>query len=140
MRSLPLSLQNNNEIKVIQHCQKQTVKNILVIDDDPINRKTLALLLKSLKDFNLFEARNALLAYKVIEENEIDLIFVDFRMPHVNGLQFAEQMRAKEFNGNIVLLTGSADESITSENIEAVLFKPLRKQVLVDYLKFENIL
>ena len=137
--NLPFSLRNPNEIKIINLCSRKPVKQILVVDDNAMNRKTLSLILQSIYPFTIYEARNVRTAQDIILQNNIELIFCDYRMPMTSGLEFAEWLATQQYTGNFVLLTGSIEELETS-HVHAILFKPLRKQILEEYLKYENLL
>jgi len=63
--------------------------NCLIIDDEPIARKLLQEYMEE-TDFLLLAstAENPLKATSLLNEQEIDLIFLDVNMPKMNGFQF----------------------------------------------------
>jgi CheY-like chemotaxis protein len=65
---------------------------ILVVDDEPISRKTLSLALAktNLRCLCLEDSRMAL---KILEENPFDLIFLDAEMPGLNGFELCTELR-----------------------------------------------
>lgn len=65
---------------------------VLVIDDEPNQRRTLAIGLR-LEGFEVTVAGNAHEAFEHLLTVTVDVVLVDLMMPGVNGLDFARQMR-----------------------------------------------
>jgi two-component system, LytTR family, response regulator len=58
----------------------------LIVDDEPLARKTLRLLLEKDGEIEILgECRNGAEAVKQISEQSPDLVFLDVQMPHMNG-------------------------------------------------------
>ncbi|MDY6783233.1 MAG: PAS domain S-box protein [Cyanobacteriota bacterium] len=68
---------------------------ILVVDDEPYNRQLLLKLLEPL-DFELEEASNGRDAIAIWERWKPHLIFMDIRMPILDGYEATRQIRQKE--------------------------------------------
>jgi PAS domain S-box-containing protein len=68
---------------------------ILVVDDEPFNRQLLIQLLEPL-GFELQEASNGQEAIEVWETGQPHLIFMDMRMPILNGYEATKQIRVME--------------------------------------------
>jgi len=66
--------------------------NILVVDDEAISRRavTYALEKARLKPVNV---EDPLVAFKMLSENEFDLIFLDVDMPGMNGFELCSKLR-----------------------------------------------
>jgi PleD family two-component response regulator len=83
---------------------------ILVVDDDPVSRKTLrtALGKAHLKAVALGDPE---LALKVLAENRFDLVFSDVNMPGMNGYDFCKALRAQPTNKTtpVVFVTSASD-------------------------------
>jgi CheY-like chemotaxis protein len=63
---------------------------VLVVDDNPMARSTAVHLFEDL-GFKVLDAYNGRAALRLIEAHpEIQLLFVDVRMPGMNGLELAE--------------------------------------------------
>lgn len=67
-------------------------KRILIVDDEPFNRKLLQSMLKD-KNVSLMEATNGLEAVEAVEENEFDVVLMDVRMPELNGIEATKRIR-----------------------------------------------
>ncbi len=72
---------------------------------------------------------NPLEALSFVEKNNIDLVFIDVQMPHLNGLDFIESLRAKKGSDipKFVLTTGYDEYALSGFEQGAVdyLLKPV---------------
>ncbi len=113
---------------------------ILVVDDNPVNRRILTEQL-TMWGFDCVAADGgaeglAILGAAADIAVTVDAIVLDFHMPGMNGLDFARRMRADHrFDGTgIIFLTSmdmGSDESVFSElNVQAHLMKPARANLL----------
>ena len=84
---------------------------ILLVDDEPLVRMGVALLLEEL-DYSVLQASTAAQALDLLSENpDVGILMTDFRMPDCDGLEMIA--RAKEVSPSIkaILMTGySADD------------------------------
>ena len=77
---------------------------VLIVDDDPMVRAVLRRALES-EGFSILEASNREDALKVFGETQIDLVTLDLKLHHSDGLQLAREMRAIR-NVPLVMITG----------------------------------
>ena len=67
--------------------------NCIIIDDEPLAREAIEILVKDTSQLNLLGMlNNALAASKFMEENPVDLIFLDIQMPGITGIEFARNI------------------------------------------------
>lgn len=87
------------------------IKNILVIDDESTVR---ALLKEIILDMNygFFEAARAEKGLKILEKEEISLIFLDIQLPNTNGLDILPKI--KDLYPNIPVYLISAFHNMES--------------------------
>jgi phosphoserine phosphatase RsbU/P len=80
---------------------------ILVVDDDPIHRTVLASLLRA-RGHEVETAPDVDQAWKLLLHTPARIVFVDWMMPRVNGLELVRRIRAHEFGQYVyvVLCTG----------------------------------
>ena len=137
IESIPLS----NEIFKVNHFPCKQVKKILLTDDSLLNRTLLRKVLLSIGNFEIIEAESGNQAIKLVKEySDIDLIFMDFHMPGINGKEAIDNIKYLGYNRNIILLTGLMKEEVyKTMNINYIMIKPITKKTIVDLFKSENI-
>ena len=105
---------------------------LLIVDDDPINRRLLIKLLAPL-DFELREAENGEQAIEIWQTFEPHLIWMDMRMPVLNGYEATRQIKARPAGQatTIIALTASSFEEeqavIMAAGCDDFLRKPFRE-------------
>ena len=68
--------------------------NCIIIDDEKMARVIIKTLCSQIKSLNLIEEfSNAIQAIKFLNENQIDLIFLDIHMPNFSGLDFIKTLK-----------------------------------------------
>lgn len=122
--------------KVIGLAPDQPVYRILVVEDNLTNRLLLVKLLSSL-GFKVREAENGQEAVAMWESWEPHLIWMDMRMPVMNGYEATKHIKAS-FKGQatvIIALTASAFEeqrqAISSAGCDDFVRKPFREENLL---------
>ena len=71
--------------------------HILVVDDDIDEMKAFVEALKQVSGpFTCTYASNGIHAMKMLSYLKPEIIFVDYYMPAMNGLEFIEELRARE--------------------------------------------
>lgn len=69
--------------------------NILVADDNEINRKVIRIILRKL-GYSCVEAENGEEAFKMYQRGDYDYIFMDIDMPQMDGIETTQAIRAAE--------------------------------------------
>jgi DNA-binding NtrC family response regulator len=110
------------------------MKSVLVIDDDPLIRKTLSTYLskKGLEAVVAEEGEEGLQKY---EEHNPDLVILDIRLPDVDGLEVLGRIREKNPNATIIIMTAYDDMKTTIEAIKSGAFEYLVKPL--DYVELD---
>lgn len=68
--------------------------NCIIIDDEKMARVIIRTLCNQIKSLNLIEEfTNAIEAIKFLNENQVDLIFLDIHMPNFSGLDFIKTLK-----------------------------------------------
>src|SRR4051812_33799150 len=63
--------------------------NCLIIDDEPIARKILEEYISDIEFLNLTgKCENPVKAASLLNETQVDIIFLDINMPRLNGVEF----------------------------------------------------
>lgn len=84
---------------------KATPLSILVIDDEPSVRETLADMLEEM-DHSVCSASGGHEALQKLAAGDFDLVFTDLAMPEMDGWEAAREIRKRWPEMNIVLVTG----------------------------------
>lgn len=123
---------------------KSEIRKILIVDDVPINRTVLKIMLRRM-DFEVEEAVNGKEALEKFEENPADLILMDISMPVMNGLETTKHLRQEGHNIDelpIIAVTASTfynkKETLRSKGFNALLKKPFKERDLTEVLKAVN--
>lgn len=112
--------------------------NTLVVDDEFLARKLISSYVEKTENLNLIgTAANAFEAYKMVKENQIDILLLDIHMPDLNGLDFA---KACVKVPAIIFITAYSEHALESFEADAVdyLLKPValpRFQKAIDKAK-----
>ena len=110
------------------------MKSVLVIDDDPLIRKTLSSYL-SKKGFEALVAEDGEEGLQKYEERIPDLVILDIRLPDVDGLEVLGRIREKNPNAGIIIMTAYDDMKTTIEAIKLGAFEYLVKPL--DYVELD---
>ncbi|MBR5673443.1 MAG: response regulator transcription factor [Muribaculaceae bacterium] len=83
----------------------------IAIDDEPLALKKLVTYIKKIPYLELVaECRSAIEAQKVIDEQEIDAVFLDINMPDLNGMDFAKSLEQGHSQGPLMVFTTAYSE------------------------------
>jgi len=68
--------------------------NALIIDDEPLAQNVIKQYAKKLPDLKIVGSCNdAICAHKFLNENSVDLIFLDINMPKLSGISFLKNLK-----------------------------------------------
>ena len=107
---------------------------VLIVDDMPEVRKLLMETLRfcRLARFEFVEAGDGQSALDGYDTDRVDLCFVDWNMPKMNGIEFVRNARMRERGGKripMIMVTGEhavgkIDEALDAAGADAYLCKP----------------
>ena len=109
--------------------------NCIVVDDSAIQRMTITKLVNESTNLYLVgDFANALEAKNSINNNSIDLIFLDIEMPLINGFDLLDGLKEKP---QIIFITSKADYAVKAFDYEATDFlqKPITKERFLKAVK-----
>jgi CheY-like chemotaxis protein len=112
-------------------------KRILLVEDNPVNRRLAQFLLKS-KGYEVWEATTAPEAFAVLQERRPDLIQMDIQLPEVDGLTATRHLKADPATQDIpvVAVTSYAMKGDETRALEAgcsgYVTKPIDKTLFLD--------
>lgn len=99
--------------------------NCIIIDDEPLAREAVELLIKEDKRLTLTGSfNNARAATAFMENNSIDLVFLDVQMPYINGIDFAKTIPR---NTLVIFTTAYSEYALDGFEVDAIdyLVKPI---------------
>jgi two-component system response regulator AtoC len=102
------------------------MKSILIIEDDPLVRKTLASQLAK-KGFDVTVAETGEDGVRAFGESSPDLALLDVRLPDIDGLEVLRRIRERDRRAVVVVMTAFDDMKTTVEAIKLGAFEYLVK-------------
>jgi len=106
-------------------------KNILVIDDDEAIRKSFVLTFED-SEYQIDTAESGEIGLIMRQKSKYDLIFIDLKMPGINGVEVLMKLRKKDKNVPIYIITAfdrEFFEQLKSAGECGLDFEVLRKPV-----------
>ncbi len=101
--------------------------NVLVVDDLRSIRLTLGGILED-EGYNVVTAENGYQAIEAVRETHFDAIFMDIKMPGINGVQTFREVKKIDPEATVVMMTGYSVEDLVKEAFEegayAIVYKP----------------
>jgi len=91
----------------------EQVTTIVVVDDNPNDRRLIRRLLQSYKQYRIYEARDGREGLVVIRDRQPDLVISDLTMPDMDGFSLLEQLKQDSATAHIPVLVASA-KSLTA--------------------------
>ena len=111
---------------------------VLIVDDSKLARIVMGKALAALApQWRKLEASNADEALALLDGQAVDVIVLDFNMPGQNGLELAEELRARFSAMPIALATANVqDEIVARARAADVAFvaKPITEETLRPFL------
>lgn len=83
-------------------------KRVLVAEDNIDNRRILVYRLKRFGDYEIVEANNGEEVLRLVAENPPDLIFMDLKMPVLDGWEATRRLRESEVGKRIPIIALTA--------------------------------
>ena len=100
--------------------------NALIVDDNLIARTTMKHLVSQVKDMSIAgECSNAMDAYNLLQEQPVDIIFLDIEMPGMTGLELTKNLGNKK---PLIIFTTSKKEYAAEAfelNVADYIIKPV---------------
>ena len=112
--------------------------NVLVVDDDRGIRFTLEGIIDD-EGYMVRGAEDGYQAIELVKEITFQWIFMDIRMPGLNGVETYLEIKKISPESRVVMMTGFSVEELVNQALEegvfAVLYKPLPVEQVLDILK-----
>lgn len=108
---------------------------ILVVDDDPY---LLDMLIETLKTigYDASGAPGAEEALRYLDDNPVQLVITDIRMPGMDGVEFARRVKQRQPDLPVIFITGAFNSSILRQvEADGFLPKPFRIGQIEDLIE-----
>ena len=102
----------------------------IIIDDEPLAREELEYMLDSYAELEVLGSFSGVgAAQAFLEQNQVDLLFLDIHMPGLSGLEFAQMVR---HNYLIIFTTAYSEHALKGYELDVVdyLLKPIESERL----------
>lgn len=135
--SIPVQFANNSGSLASTAVIGQEVRklSILIADDEEINYLLLEILLKDVIT-KIDHASNGKMAHEMAHQQKYDLIFMDLRMPEVNGYESTKALKRDFPETPVIALSAfTSQEEMELARLagcDDFIAKPVKKQVLFD--------
>jgi DNA-binding LytR/AlgR family response regulator len=99
--------------------------NTIIVDDEPLALDVLETYIEKLPELNLVRrCENALEANKALNEEDVDLMFLDIQMPQLTGIDFLKSLKNPPM---VVFTTAYPNYAVEGFELEALdyLLKPI---------------
>jgi two-component system response regulator HydG len=115
-----------------------TDHHILVVDDNKDFADVFCDVLKA-NDYNAECCYNGEKAVKMVREGKFDIMFLDIRMPDMNGVQVLKEIKKIQPDSTVIMMTGySVDEMVekaVEEKASDIIYKPFEIEKVLGLLK-----
>ena len=102
-------------------------KTILVVDDEPGNRRLYSEILRDLGHSVINEPDGASAMVVVHEGAELDLVITDYRMPDMSGLEFVTALRQVLPSVPVIMITAYASIENYFQSLSLGVFEYINK-------------
>jgi DNA-binding response OmpR family regulator len=120
----PLTASQRGNGRTVQ----QSDESILVVDDEPLVCDLLVQFL-SLRGYRAFGVKDGHDALRMVDDMPPDVILLDMIMPGMPGIEVLRALRGREYQGSVIIMTGSHNEELLESawdlGPQEVLGKPI---------------
>ncbi|MDQ0149711.1 response regulator [Eubacterium multiforme] len=114
--------------------------NIMIVDDEELERKALNVILKDLKEVNIIaEACNGREAIELDKKYNPDLIIMDVKMPGFDGCKAAEIIKGNNKDRIIIMVTAHDDFELVRKalvlGVNDYILKPVKPREIINIIR-----
>jgi two-component system cell cycle response regulator DivK len=111
-------------------------KKILLVEDNPVNRRLAIFLLRS-QGYQVREATSAIEAFEILKTEQFDLIVMDIQLPGMDGLEATTKLRAEPATAQVPVIAvtsyamaGDRDKALAA-GCSGYVTKPIDKTIFL---------
>jgi signal transduction histidine kinase len=113
---------------------RNTIKNILLVDDEPGIRKVLGAVLAD-EGFTVHTAPDAETALEIFKSVRPCAVFTDIKMPGNDGLWLLDRIKNEDPDAQVIMITGHGDMDLAVESLKRQASDFITKPVSDEALK-----
>lgn len=114
----------------------------LIVEDEYLARDELAYLIESHSAIKVVASEeDGLAAFRYLQENEVDIVFLDINIPSIDGMTLARNLRKQANPPLVVIVTAYKEHAAEAFELEVFdyILKPFNEQRVANTLrKLEN--
>lgn len=133
----PNTAQMDVELETLQ----EQITTIVVIDDNPHDRKLIRRLLQTYKQYRVYEAADGEEGLRVVRDRQPDLIVADLTMPQLDGVELVRALKSDPKISHIPVVVVSAktvtqqEKTVLKRHTESIWLKgDFDTRALVDHI------
>lgn len=108
--------------------------NVLIVDDQAGVRLLLETIVKDAGQ-RAYVARNGLEAVRLVNKIKPDLVFLDVRMPVMDGLEALRRIKSANSSTNVIVMTAFGKEETFKEAMDKGAWKCILKPFDIDQIR-----
>lgn len=110
-------------------------KNKILIVDDERNIRALLTKFFRMEGYNPLEAKNAIEAVNILKTEKPDIVFLDIKMPGLNGVEVLKITKVYNQHAHVVMISGHADEATARETLQLGAFEYICKPIDLERIR-----
>jgi len=107
------------------------IREVLIVDDSATSRMIIKRCfdIAGFHDINYHEAEDGLKAMAFLDQNQVDLVLTDLKMPKMDGNTFLRKLRTKEETKElpVVVISSMGNDVLESQLLESGVLAIIRK-------------
>lgn len=131
--SIIKKIQKVRQYDTKQYCQDHFIINldqkinVLSVEDSDDDFKTISAISRDIDKMALSRAKSMREAVKMLQQNQFDLVFLDYLLPDGNGIDLLGIMNRQGIEVPAIFITGQGDEMVASQAIREGAYDYLKK-------------
>lgn len=110
-------------------------EKILVVDDEPDMIKLLSMILREKTPYQITATNNPVEAIELVRKENFDVVITDLKMPGFDGLQLLEEVKKKDEDVPVIIITAYGTIDAATEALQKGGFdfitKPFKKEQIL---------
>ena len=111
----------------------EELSTVLVVDDEIGPRESLRAILKP--DYQVLVATEGEQAVRFVEQQPVDVVLLDLRMPGLSGMQVLEKIKTIDPSIEVIVVTGYASYETVLEGLRLHAFDYIPKPFNIPHLR-----